>query len=965
MAAAANNKKKGRPGKAEAEKRRRAERLAAERKRRRDIASLALFAFGAVLFALTVTDGAGVWAKLQDAFFGSFGVLAYVVGPIIAAVAVACAMDYEIPTGKAICGILLFFTAEGTLFTFGSNRATDSFIADIRTAYQSGVGVRGGGGASVFVGRTLESLCGVSAARVLIIMLLLTLLLVITGRSLADLINGARKPIDKIKSAYNEHAFAIESRTAQENPDESAPWEKKPRKLFRLRRNIDVPLEDTEEQKAAEQRLSQSDEGADEGPEILARAPHEAKQIETPESSNKHDPKSFDVSIDEDKKRALDNDEDTPIEPIVVPPPAPSANSSKVIYGIRARKRIDIPLGPDFDPTAAEPISDKILTRANTPHGPAADVITDVLGREKEMRDMFTDFSEPADMPSDSAAPDELTDEESKTVEAHDDEFDFAEDVTTQSDFSDKSDAQSVENSNADKFETQTQEQQSDVYRFPPLELLEKTNENASGGQSEMRSTAEALVKTLADFGVRTRIVNYSCGPTVTRYELQPEPGVRLVKIVNLADDIALNLAAEGVRIEAPIPGKAAVGIEIPNKKRSTVHLRTVVESSEFKNAASQLTVALGQDIDGHVRVGNISKMPHLLIAGATGMGKSVCINSLIVSLTYKSSPDEVQLVLIDPKVVEFACYSGLPHLHVPVVTDPKKAAGALAAAVAEMQRRYKLFAELKTRNIEEYNKLVEDYRRNAVTDEERDFVAKLDLKPRLVIIIDELNDLMMTSPKEVEDSICRIAQMGRAAGVHLVVATQRPSVDVITGTIKNNIPTRIAFKVSSQVDSRTILDTGGAEKLIGNGDMLFLPVGATKPIRVQGCFVSDGEVNRVVSFLKKNGENHYNDEFIRETEENATREKNQNAVDGDDTDVDPMLESAIETVVDAGLASTSLLQRRLRLGYSRAARIMDVMETMGIIGPADGSRPREVKMTRQQYQERTMNLCAGESQEN
>ena len=957
--AAAAKKNKGRVSKAEAEKRRRAERVAAQQKRRHDIAAIALFAFGALLFALTITDGAGVWLKLQNAFFGAFGVLAYVIGPIIAAIAVASALEYEIPIGKGICGVLIFFTADGAIYVFSSTRASSNFIADIRTAYEMGSIVKGGGGASVIVGRTLEVFCGVSAARILIVMLLFVLVLIITGRSLADLINDARKPIDKIKSAYSDHSFAAESRAAEAKSDDTAPWVKKRRQLFRLHRNIDVPI-DTPEQPNV--NANSSSKNNDDGPEILARAPKQVEvKVEPTAPTNEHDPKSFDVNISDVKPNVqTDSEKEIPIEPIVVPPPAPLKSSGKVVYGIKARKRIDIPLGPDFDPTVVEPISDHILTRGNTPHGPAADVITDVFGREKEMREMFTDFSSNNDNVEQDAT-DGL-----ENAENCNDDFSIS-----QENFED-------DESHLEKNICKEKPEQEDVsfapdsansqiYHFPPTELLESADNGLlSNAKSEMQSTADALVKTLSDFGVHTRIVNYSCGPTVTRYELQPEPGVRLVKIVNLADDIALNLAAEGVRIEAPIPGKAAVGIEIPNKKRSTVHLRTVVESNEFKNAASKLTVALGQDIDGRVRVGNISKMPHLLIAGATGMGKSVCINSLILSLTYKSSPDEVQLVLIDPKVVEFACYSGLPHLHVPVVTDPKKAAGALAAAVAEMQRRYKLFAELKTRNIEEYNKLVEDYRRNAVTDEEKDFVANLALKPRLVIIIDELNDLMMTSPKEVEDSICRIAQMGRAAGVHLVVATQRPSVDVITGTIKNNIPTRIAFKVSSQVDSRTILDTSGAEKLIGNGDMLFLPVGATKPIRVQGCFVSDGEVNRVVSFLKKNGENHYNDEFIRETDENAARDKRQNATETDDSiDADPMLESAIETVVDAGLASTSLLQRRLRLGYSRATRIMDEMEQMGIIGPADGSRPREVKMTRQQYQERTMNLCAREETQN
>ncbi|MEG2939479.1 MAG: DNA translocase FtsK, partial [Oscillospiraceae bacterium] len=370
------------------------------------------------------------------------------------------------------------------------------------------------------------------------------------------------------------------------------------------------------------------------------------------------------------------------------------------------------------------------------------------------------------------------------------------------------------------------------------LSLLDRQKaENAADMDAKVRSNAEALVSTLDSFGVKTKLVNVTRGPSVTRYELQPETGVRLNKIVNLADDLALNLAAEGVRIEAPIPGKAAVGIEIPNKSVSVVNLRSVIESDTFRNSKAPLTFAIGKDISGAVRIGDISKMPHLLIAGSTGMGKSVCINSMLISLVYKSAPKDLQLILIDPKMVEFTSYTGLPHLYIPVVTDPKKAAGALGSAVSEMMKRYRLFSQYGSRNIDEYNALVQrkldaQESNGAVTD--TDEGEPLEKKARIVIVIDELADLMMTSPNEVEDAICRIAQMGRAAGINLVVATQRPSVDVITGTIKNNIPTRIAFKVSSQIDSRTIIDGSGAEKLIGRGDMLFLPVGQSKPVRIQ-----------------------------------------------------------------------------------------------------------------------------------
>ncbi len=479
-------------------------------------------------------------------------------------------------------------------------------------------------------------------------------------------------------------------------------------------------------------------------------------------------------------------------------------------------------------------------------------------------------------------------------------------------------------------------------YRFPPLSLLKEPNcSDAAKANADLDSTATHLVDTLRSFGVETRIVDISRGPAVTRYELQPCAGVKISKITNLADDIALNLATAGVRIEAPIPNKAAVGIEVPNKHTCSVCVREVIESPAFANSKSKLTVALGRDIAGNVVVTDIAKMPHGLIAGATGSGKSVCINSIIISLLYKSSPDEVKLLLIDPKVVELGIYNGIPHLLVPVVTDPRKASGALGWAVSEMEKRYKMFAENNVRDLSGYNKLAE----------KDDTIVKM---PHIVIIIDELADLMMTAPNEVEESICRIAQKARAAGMHLIIATQRPSVDVVTGLIKANVPSRIAFMVSSQVDSRTILDVGGAEKLLGRGDMLFSPVGATKANRVQGCFVSDDEVEAVVEYVKADHTIEYDEDVINEIERQAAIEKKQKtglAEDGPSDD--PMLQNAISVVVEAGQASTSLLQRKLKLGYARAARIVDEMEQRGIVGPYEGSKPRQVLISKAQLQER------------
>ena len=484
-------------------------------------------------------------------------------------------------------------------------------------------------------------------------------------------------------------------------------------------------------------------------------------------------------------------------------------------------------------------------------------------------------------------------------------------------------------------------------YVFPPINLLNEPKlENGISAAAELDNTAEHLVETLRSFGVETRIVDISRGPTVTRYELQPCAGVKISKITNLADDIALNLATAGVRIEAPIPNKAAVGIEVPNKASAVVGVREIIESPAFTSSKSKLTVAMGRDIAGNVVVTDISKMPHGLIAGATGSGKSVCINSIVVSILYKASPDEVKLLMIDPKVVELGVYNGIPHLLVPVVTEPRKAAGALGWAVSEMEKRYQMFADRGARNIEGYNNIVE-----TLTDEPD--VKKM---PHIVIIIDELADLMMTAPHEVEDSINRIAAKARAAGMHLIIATQRPSVDVVTGVIKSNVPSRIAFAVSSQVDSRTILDAAGAEKLLGRGDMLFSPVGSTKPKRLQGCFVSDEEVEAVVEFIKNGGSADYDDFVMNEIETRAIQENNKKvsaAAEDDDGDEDPMLDEAIKVVVENGMASTSLLQRKLKLGYARAARIVDAMEERGVVGPYEGSKPRKVLITKEQLMER------------
>ena len=503
----------------------------------------------------------------------------------------------------------------------------------------------------------------------------------------------------------------------------------------------------------------------------------------------------------------------------------------------------------------------------------------------------------------------------------------------------------------ASRAETEASEREA-VYRFPPLSLLDDAPPAGAGDtELEMRQKGQLLVNTLKDFGISTRLSDITCGPAVTRYELEPSPGVKISRITGLADDISLRLATSGVRIEAPIPNKAAVGIEVPNKARRTVCLRSLLDTNEFRSAKGKLTVALGQDIEGNAVLADLAKMPHLLIAGTTGSGKSVCTNSMIQSVLFRSGPEEVKLILIDPKKVEFGVYNGIPHLLVPVVTDPRKAAGALSWAVNEMLKRYQMFSDSGVRDITSYNDLAR---------------SKEGMKPLplILIVIDELADLMMAAANEVEDSICRLAQMARAAGMHMVIATQRPSVDVITGLIKANIPSRLALTVASAVDSRTILDAGGAERLLGYGDMLFMPVGLSKPRRVQGCFVTNREIERVIDFLKNSDEEQaYDEEVTAEIDKLAAAAgragSRADAADDEGTDdEDEALPQAIEIAVTEGQISTSMLQRKMRFGYARAGRIIDQLERRGIIGPSEGSKPRKVLITRQQWIERDMNTA-------
>ncbi len=920
MAAQTNTKRKGRPTKAELEKKRRQEALARHKKQQAQQTAIGLFAAGVLLTLLALITGESVWQTLHNALFGVFGVLAYAGGPFLIWFAIAFAFGKTPAAPTCVKGAALFFSISGAMYLFGGYGASMSFTDSVVQLYNDcaqGLDLRGGGASSALLGWPLAKGCGDTAAKVLIVVVIFILLMLITGKTIVDLVNGVKKPIDVIaeKTAANRELAEEENPGARRGAFSG---------LFGAHKkfDIDVPIESA---KTVDVPLEPpaTKAGTAENPAVF-ESQSGAGAIPSPASEpvkTASEPPVEVLPVDFSKEAKL--------------------RAAAAAAAQKAKKRdeyspIDIPLGPDFEPgQEGDDFLDGVIVNKHVlPTGPAAEVVAEVYRQQETLDTLFTDFSAPDSVPEQKTAQPPVREKTLEELIAEAKGAGAAAGVLPAP-------------------ETKPIEE----YRFPPLSLLTKQKaDNTAGIDAELRSNADALVTTLESFGVRTRVVDIARGPSVTRYELQPEAGVRLSRIVNLADDLALNLAAEGVRIEAPIPAKSAVGVEVPNKTTSIVNLRSIVESDTFRDAKSPLTFAIGKDISGQVRVGDISGMPHLLIAGSTGMGKSVCINSMIVSLVYKSTPKDLQLILIDPKMVEFTCYSGLPHLYIPVVTDPKRAAGALGSAVGEMLKRYKLFSSLGVRNIEEYNRYVErKLKEGVLVDDAGDPLEK---KARIVIIIDELADLMMTSPTEVEDAICRLAQMGRASGIHLVVATQRPSVDVITGTIKNHSPTRIAFKVSSQVDSRTILDGSGAEKLIGRGDMLFQLVGKPKPVRIQGSYVSEEEVAKVVGFLKQFAVAQYNEQFIRDMEENAAREKGgRNAAS--DEDGDPVLEDAIEVVVEAGQASTSLLQRRLKLGYARAARIMDEMEQMGIVGPQEGSKPRAVLLTRQMWQERLMHQDA------
>lgn len=929
--------------------------------RRRHIATVIMFAVGIVLtLAAVIPAGEGEgWRGFFDLMHGLFGYSAFLVGPLLIFVAIRLSAFKEghklgMDVLKCVGGILLLCAAV-QIFSVGAVPG-ENFGEVIANLFKDGKEFRGGGVFALFIGGLLL-LLGRLGATILIIILILVCVLLCTGITVADFTDRMVKPVRNAKDKAVEHHNRIreENRIAAEElhmqqdeiekiQAEIDAEQQEKRSVAELSRAV-FSVSDPEEQEPepiVEDTSAHTEPESSEKPHIIeVPRPDPVKPAE-PELPAEPDPAETEQLLEEQHEDSVDymaeikdyimqknravleeaersekdplEDEDAELVPIIDalhrfkeenPENAPVSSIQDLPENsITSSEESELPF--DLDDVADEPETESQPQKdaePERPENPVKPEIVEVPRPDRPVTPTPAPAPERPAMPLKKPAPEELN---------------F-----------------------------------SDVYTLPPVNLLNPVQKKLTQADidNEIDRNSRKLVEALQSFGVQTKLVGVSRGPSVTRYELQPAPGVKISKITGLQDDIALNLASAGVRIEAPIPNKSAVGIEVPNKARDTVFFRELVDTTEFKKSFDKkLETVLGKDISGAMVTCNIAKMPHLLIAGTTGSGKSVCVNSIIMSILMKSTPQDVRLIMVDPKKVEFMMYNGIPHLLIPVVTDPKKAAGALAWAVNEMLNRYKQFSDNNVRDFTGFNELAKD------PD------SGLMKMSHIVIFIDELADLMMASPKDVEDSIVRLAQMARAAGMHLVIATQRPTVNVVTGLIKANIPSRIALMVASQTDSRVILDVSGAEKLLGNGDMLYMPVGLPKPVRVQGCFVSDKEVERVVEFIKQTFQAEYDElvmeEVERQTEMVASAQDSKSSGNSDSGDIDTSderLEEAIDFVVESGTCSTSSLQRRLKLGYGRAARLVDIMEEMGIVGPLEGSKPRQVLMTKQEWAERKL----------
>lgn len=940
--------------------------------RRRHIATVIMFAVGIVLtLAAVIPAGEGEgWRGFFDIMHGLFGYSAFLVGPLLIFVAIRLSAFKEghklgMDVLKCVGGILLLCAAV-QIFSVGAVPG-ENFGEVIANLFKDGKEFRGGGVFALFIGGLLL-LLGRLGATILIIILILVCVLLCTGITVADFTDRMVKPVRNAKDKAVEHHNRIreENRIAAEElhmqqdeiekiQAEIDAEQQEKRSVAELSRAV-FSVSDPEEQEPepiVEDTSAHTEPESSEKPHIIEVPRPEPVKPAEPELPAEPDPAETEQLLEEQHEDSVDymaeikdyimqknravleeaersekdplEDEDAELVPIIDalhrfkeenPENAPVSSIEDLPENsITSSEESELPF--DLDDVADEPETESQPQKGaaapetsapkaaepERPENPVKPEILEVPRPDRPVTPPAAPAPERPAMPLKKPAPEEL------------------------------------------KF--------SDVYTLPPVNLLNPVQKKLTQADidNEIDRNSRKLVEALQSFGVQTKLVGVSRGPSVTRYELQPAPGVKISKITGLQDDIALNLASAGVRIEAPIPNKSAVGIEVPNKARDTVFFRELVDTTEFKKSFDKkLETVLGKDISGAMVTCNIAKMPHLLIAGTTGSGKSVCVNSIIMSILMKSTPQDVRLIMVDPKKVEFMMYNGIPHLLIPVVTDPKKAAGALAWAVNEMLNRYKQFSDNNVRDFTGFNELAKD------PD------SGLMKMSHIVIFIDELADLMMASPKDVEDSIVRLAQMARAAGMHLVIATQRPTVNVVTGLIKANIPSRIALMVASQTDSRVILDVSGAEKLLGNGDMLYMPVGLPKPVRVQGCFVSDKEVERVVEFIKQTFQAEYDElvmeEVERQTEMVASAQDGKSSGNSDSGDIDTSderLEDAIDFVVESGTCSTSSLQRRLKLGYGRAARLVDIMEEMGIVGPLEGSKPRQVLMTKQEWAERKL----------
>ena len=940
--------------------------------RRRHIATVIMFAVGIVLtLAAVIPAGEGEgWRGFFDIMHGLFGYSAFLVGPLLIFVAIRLSAFKEghklgMDVLKCVGGILLLCAAV-QIFSVGAVPG-ENFGEVIANLFKDGKEFRGGGVFALFIGGLLL-LLGRLGATILIIILILVCVLLCTGITVADFTDRMVKPVRNAKDKAVEHHNRIreENRIAAEElhmqqdeiekiQAEIDAEQQEKRSVAELSRAV-FSVSDPEEQEPepiVEDTSAHTEPESSEKPHIIEVPRPEPVKPAEPELPAEPDPAETEQLLEEQHEDSVDymaeikdyimqknravleeaersekdplEDEDAELVPIIDAlhrfkeenPENAQVSSIEDLpeNSITSSEESELPF--DLDDVADEPETESQPQKGaaapetsapkaaepERPENPVKPEIVEVPRPDRPVTPPPAPAPERPAMPLKKPAPEELN---------------F-----------------------------------SDVYTLPPVNLLNPVQKKLTQADidNEIDRNSRKLVEALQSFGVQTKLVGVSRGPSVTRYELQPAPGVKISKITGLQDDIALNLASAGVRIEAPIPNKSAVGIEVPNKARDTVFFRELVDTTEFKKSFDKkLETVLGKDISGAMVTCNIAKMPHLLIAGTTGSGKSVCVNSIIMSILMKSTPQDVRLIMVDPKKVEFMMYNGIPHLLIPVVTDPKKAAGALAWAVNEMLNRYKQFSDNNVRDFTGFNELAKD------PD------SGLTKMSHIVIFIDELADLMMASPKDVEDSIVRLAQMARAAGMHLVIATQRPTVNVVTGLIKANIPSRIALMVASQTDSRVILDVSGAEKLLGNGDMLYMPVGLPKPVRVQGCFVSDKEVERVVEFIKQTFQAEYDElvmeEVERQTEMVASAQDSKSSGNSDSGDIDTSderLEEAIDFVVESGTCSTSSLQRRLKLGYGRAARLVDIMEEMGIVGPLEGSKPRQVLMTKQEWAERKL----------